>query len=189
VDLTYSDPRYHLVSRQEVTEEWVPGLFDVDRDHWPQSPMFIMWPSRLRRLHASILDASDNLTDGLKTILDQPEGSLQEVLGLTGMSRLGLNLIDHVEIHHRTEDKHILPKFLVRFPNLRPAISLIDNDHLYLDKVMMEAVDLFKKIGREGAQKTDVAAALGAAETLDYLLQRHTHDEENILIPAVLSEA
>ena len=146
-----------------------------------------MWPSRLQRLHASILDASDNLVDGLQKTLDQPERSLQEVLGLTGMRKLGLDLVEHVQIHHRTEDKHILPRFLGRFPDLRRAISLIENDHHFLDNAMDVAEITFDALAQPGVQKNHVASALASANSLDRLLKRHTHDEENILIPAALS--
>ncbi len=187
LELNYSDPRYHLTTRKEITEQSFSGLFRVDREGWPLVPEFIMWPSRLQRLHASILDASDNLIDGLQNTLDQPERSLQEVLGLTGMRKLGLDLIEHVEIHHRTEDKHVLPNFLQRFPNLRRAISLIENDHQFLDNAMDVARIVFGALAQPAVDKSHVASALASASSLDRLLKRHTHDEENILIPATMS--
>ncbi|CUH52073.1 hemerythrin domain-containing protein [Shimia marina] len=183
----YNARQYHVATRDMVSTELLQGIFPADRATWDDDPQFLGWPAHLQRLHAAISEASARLVGGLEAVLDEPEGSVQEVMGLSGMNRLGLDLVGHVHAHHSFEDSNVLPGFLDRFPQLVQAIDLLENDHSYLDQALDQSELVFARLNGEGTSKVAVAEALKQAEALKKILHRHTYDEEDILIPAVLS--
>ena len=183
----YTARQYHVATRDMVSADMLQGIFPADRASWDDAPQFLGWPAHLQRLHATISEASARLVGGLETVLNEPEGSVQEVMGLTGMNRLGIDLVAHVHAHHSFEDSNVLPGFLDRFPQLVQAIDLLENDHSYLDPALDQSEMVFARLNGEGTVKETVAQALKQAEVLNKILHRHTYDEEDILIPAVLS--
>ncbi len=182
----YNALEYNVATRNGVSPSLLAGMFPADRKAWDNDPQFLGWPAHLQRLHAAISEGSARLVGGLEAILDEPEGSVQEMMGLTGMNRLGLDLVSHVHGHHSFEDANVLPGFLGRFPQLAVAIDLLETDHEFLDQALDQSEGAFVALRNEGASKTDVARALEQAKVLNKIINRHTYDEEDILIPAVL---
>lgn len=182
----YNALDYHVTTRDQVNASLLEGMFPADRKVWNKDPQFMAWPAHLQRLHATITEANTRLISGLETILDEPEGSMQEVMGLTGMNRLGIDLIEHVHGHHRFEDANVLPGFLGRFPQLSQAIDLLEKDHVFLDQALDQSEPIFANLNGNGTSKTAINKALEQAKVLNKILYRHTYDEEDILIPAVL---
>lgn len=183
----YNAPQYHVTSRDKITPELFAGIFPADRSTWDNDPQFLGWPAHLQRLHASLSEGSARLIAGLEVVLDEPEGSAQELMGLTGMNRLANDLVAHVHGHHRFEDHNVLPGFLGRFPQLAGAIDLLEKDHHFLDTSLDQAEHVFAKLQTSGTTKTQINEALVQAKVLGKILNRHTYDEEDILIPAVLN--
>ncbi len=182
----YGAPQYHVTTRDKIGPDLLQGIFPADRSSWGDDPKFLGWPAHLQRLHMTIADASARLVDGLETVLEESEGSVQEVMGLTGMNSLGLDLISHVHGHHGFEDANVLPGFLERFPQLSQAIDLLENDHIFLDLTLDQSELVFSKLNGKATSKKDIGNALEQAKMLNKILLRHTYDEEDILIPAVL---
>ena len=118
--------------------------------------------------------------------LDEPDGSAQELLGLTGMNPLGLDLVVHVHGHHAFEDSDVLAGFLGRFPQLSMAIALLEEDHQVLDQALEQSEQVFFQLRGEGATNLQIGKSLEQAKALAKILKRHTYDEEDIPIPAVL---
>jgi hypothetical protein len=183
----YNAPRYHVTSRGKVTPDLFAGIFPADRTTWDNDPQFLGWPAHLQRLHAALFEGSARLISGLEVVLDEPEGSVQELMGLTGMNRLANDLVAHVHSHHRFEDANVLPGFLGRFPQLSGAIDLLEKDHDFLDRSLDKAEHSFDRLQGTGTTKAQVNEALEHAQSLGEILNRHTYDEEDILIPAVLN--
>ncbi|MCT4555519.1 MAG: hemerythrin domain-containing protein [Pelagimonas sp.] len=186
-DFDYDAQDYNLATRSGVSPALLAGMFPADRKAWDNDPRFLGWPAHLQRLHAAISEGSARLVGGLETVLDEPEGSVQEVMGLMGMNRLGLDLVAHVHGHHAFEDTDVLPGFLGRFPQLASAIDLLENDHQFLDQALDQSQSAFAALRNDGVAKTEVAQALEQAQRLNKIINRHTYDEEDILIPAVLN--
>lgn len=182
----YSAPQFHVASRHGVSPDLLPGMFTSDRKAWGNDPHFLGWPAHLQRLHAAITEASARLIAGLQVALDEPEGSAQELMGLTGMNRLGHDLVAHVRVHHAFEDSNVLPGFLSRFPSLSVAVDLLENDHEFLDQALDQSAAPFGALRGEGTTKMQIGKALEQAKAVEKILHRHTYDEEDILIPAVL---
>lgn len=182
----YNAQQFHIASRGNISTDLLPGIFPADRANWDREPHFLGWPAHLQRLHATITEASDRLIAGLEATLDEPDSSAQELMGLTGMNRLGRDLVAHVHGHHAFEDHNVLPGFLSRFPQLSTAIDLLENDHQVLDRALDHAEEVFSILQGQKTSKSQIGKAQQQAKLLDKILNRHTYDEEDILIPAVL---
>lgn len=182
----YNAPEYHIASRSRIGPDLLHGVFPADRLAWDNDSRFLGWPAHLQRLHAAISEASARLIGGLEVALGEPEGSAQELMGLTGMNRLGLDLVSHVHGHHIFEDSNVLPGFLGRFPQLASAIDLLENDHQVLDQALGQSEQVFARLRGGEISKSQIGKALEQAKVLNKILNRHTYDEEDILIPAML---
>ena len=132
-------------------------------------------------------EASARLVAGLEIVLNEPEGSAQELMGFVGMNKLGLDLVDRIHHHHAYEDYSVLPRFLNLFPPLAGAIDLLEHDHEYLHRVLEKTRVTFAAIRPETSSKMDIDRALKDAAELKRILAQHTYDEEDILIPTLLS--
>jgi len=182
----YEEPKFHVATRSKITARLLPGTFVADRKAWESDPHFLGWPTHLQRLHGAISAASARLVSGLEATLDEPEGSAQERKYLTNMARVGQDLVAHVRGHHGFEDGHVLPGFLAQFPELSVAIDLLEKDHRVLDSALDQTEQLLPSLRREGIDRRSVGRVLVQAKVLGKILSRHTYDEEDILIPAVL---
>ena len=184
--MDYQKPRFHLSLRDGVSPDILPGMLPADRAAWNETPAFLGLPDELQRVHAAMTEASTRLVNGLEVLLDEPEGSLQELMGLTGMNHLGVELVDRVGHHHAYEDSSVLPQFLSMFPEMEMVVELLERDHDFLDKVLARSRDLFLALEPEVSAKPNVNIALRSAKELQQVLHRHTYDEEDLLIPALL---
>lgn len=127
--MDYLNPKLHLLIRAHVSPETMPGMRPAHRSEWTDVPLFLGWPAQFQRVHATMTEASTRLVNGLEVLLDEPEGSAQELLGLSGMNHLGMELVDRVSHHHAYEDRTVLPRFLALFPELTTTVDLLENDH------------------------------------------------------------
>jgi len=182
----YAEPQFHVATRSKITPRLLPGSFVADREAWDRDPNFFGWPAHLQRLHGAISAASVRLVSGLEAALDESEGSDQERMYLTEMARLGENLVAHVRGHHGFEDGHVLPGFLARFPELSAAIALLEKDHRVLDSALDHTEQLLPQLRVVGIDRRRIGQVLDQSKVLGKILNRHTYDEEDILIPAVL---
>ena len=173
--MDYQKPRFHLSLRDGVSPDILPGMLPADRAAWNETPAFLGRPAALQRVHAAMPEASTRVVNGLEVLLDEPEGSLQELMGITGMNHLGVELVDRVEHHHAYEDRSVLPQFLSMFPEMEMAVELLERDHDFLDNVLTRSRELFLALEPEVS-----------AKELQQVLHRHTYDEEDLLIPALL---
>ncbi|MEM1053694.1 MAG: hemerythrin domain-containing protein [Pseudomonadota bacterium] len=169
-----------------MSPDTLPGMLPADRNAWNDTPAFLGWPAELQRVHAAMTEASTRLVNGLEVLLDEPEGSVQELMGLTGMNQLGLELVDRVTHHHAYEDRAVLPQFLSMFPEMGVAVELLERDHDFLDTVLTMSRELFLALQPQVSSKSNVSIALRSAKELQQILHRHTYDEEDLLIPALL---
>ena len=103
------------------------------------------------------------------------------------MNHLGLELVDRVAHHHSYEDGTVLPQFLSLFPEIEAAVDLLENDHHVLDDALNASRELFLNLTPEHSSKTTIAKAHAQARELSRILNRHTYDEEDLLIPPLLN--
>lgn len=184
--MNYINPRVHLLSRKQVSPETVPGMLPASRREWSDKPFFLGWPAQFQRVHATMTEASARLVTGLEVLLDEPESSAQELLGLKGMNHLGIELVDRISHHHAYEDNTVLPRFLSLFPDLGIAVDLLENDHDVLEGALNTSRQMFQALRPKNSNKAAIDAALNQAAELKRILHRHTYDEEDLLIPPML---
>lgn len=186
VSYDYAAPQHHISTREVISAELLQGAFPANRATWDDFPRFSSWPTDLQQSHAVISEAGNRLIFGLEKLLDEPEGSIPELIGLKGMNRLGSSLIAQLNAHQSFEDSDVLPGFLDRFPHLATVIDLLEKDHAYVEIALNRADAAFAKLHAQGTSKMTVDQALEQAQLLTQIVRRHTHDEEDILIPPVL---
>lgn len=184
--MDYDNPKFHLLTRENLSPEIMLGMLPADRNEWNDTPVFLGWPAQFQRVHATMTEASTRLMSGLEVLLDEPEGSAQELLGLTGMNHLGIELVDRVSHHHAYEDNTMLPRFLALFPDLATTVELLENDHDVLDNVLVQSRRSLESLRPKDSNKLAIDAALKQAVELKRILHRHTYDEEDLLIPPML---
>lgn len=184
--MEYTDPRFHLMTRKGVSPDLVLGMLPANREDWNATPKFLGWPAQFQRVHATMTEASTRLVKGLEVVLNEPEGSAQELLGLTGMTHLGVELTDRVSHHHTYEDETVLPRFLTLFPHLTTTVDLLEKDHHVLDDMLVQSRQVFSSLHPKHSKKSDIEIALRQATNLRSVLHRHTYDEEDLLIPPML---
>lgn len=103
------------------------------------------------------------------------------------MNHLGLELVDRVAHHHSYEDSTVLPQFLSLFPEMEAAVDLLENDHHVLDDALNASREVFLNLIPEHSSKAMIAKALAQAKELNRILNRHTYDEEDYLMPPLLN--
>lgn len=185
--MAYDRPALDLRRREGVSPDLIPGMRPAQRAAWNETPQFLGWPAQFQRVHATMTEASTRLVKGLEALLDEPEGSAQDLLGLTGMHHLGVELVARVSHHHAYEDSTVLPRILAQCPDLSEGVTLLENDHEVLDASLQSARRSFEALDPRESRKTAIDQALQEARTLHRILFRHTYDEEDLLIPAVLA--
>jgi hypothetical protein len=186
VSYDYAAPQHHISTREVISADLLQGAFPANRATWDDFPRFAGWPAHLQRSHAAISEAGSRLTVGLEALLDEPEGSIPELIGMKGMNRLGASLIAQLNTHQSFEDRGVLPGFLKRFPHLATVIDLLEKDHAYVEIALNRAETAFANLRPQGTSKMAVDQALEQAQLLMQILRRHAYDEEDILIPPVL---
>lgn len=181
-------PEFHLTTRENVSPDLILGMLPANRAEWNETPMFLGWPAQFQRVHFTMTEASARLVNGLEALLDEPEGSAQELLGLTGMNHLGVELVDRISHHHAYEDETVLPRILALFPHLTTAVDLLENDHKVLENALGQSRQVFAMLRPNESKKSAIEIALEKATELNRILHRHTYDEEDLLIPPMLDK-
>ena len=184
--MDYGDPKFHLLTRINVSPETLLGMRPARRSEWAETPLFLGWHAQFQRVHATMTEASARLVNDLEVLLDESEGSVQDLLGISGMNHLGMELIDRVSHHHAYEDETVLPRFLSLFPEKTTSVDLLENDHDVLEGVLTKSRKTFQALRPDASSKEAIDAALKQATELERILHRHTHDEEDLLIPSML---
>jgi hypothetical protein len=190
----YVHEKDHVELRTGLSPVLRKTIFDIPRETWQENPRFRGEPEFWTQIHKDLLSGSATLAAWSEQFLDNEHHARRAEMARQ-ISGLGNQLVHHAHAHHHIEDHHFFPVFMRIFPQLEPALELLDSDHKVLGEVLD---DLEKAIGNfpvapEGNEQQHRDAWLNAAELLlpaakrlDRLFVRHINDEEEICIPTML---
>jgi len=173
-----------------------PGLPDalrvlvdaLPRDAWPGDPRFgalvRFWLDR----HLAFRDIIATLQRDAERLLDR---HLDAAAYGTRLRRLGGHFVQDLHGHHMIEDEHYFPALAALEPRIAAGFTILDADHHALDA----RIDGFVKGANGILQRLDDPVALASRTgrfrddlaALDRLLNRHLVDEEDLIVPIILT--
>ncbi|WP_425092652.1 hemerythrin domain-containing protein [Tropicimonas sp. S265A] len=150
------------------------------RAAWPQHPNFNdlvrFWLSRhliFRRLLAQIEADTQNYMDG-QTGFEEYAPRLSELAG---------TLLNELHAHHQIEDHQYFPRLARLDARITRGFEVLDADHHAMDGLLHSAADAANTTlrTREAGPLLDEMTRFGR------LLDRHLVDEEDLIVPVILS--
>lgn len=125
------------------------------------------------------------MTDDTQSFLDGGSDSRRYQAGL---ARFGSLFVGQLHEHHNVEDHHYFPRLMALEPRLQAGFDLLDADHHALDAHLEAFVaDANGVLNAKTPRKTGVDAFLQTLERSERLLNRHLTDEEELIVPIILT--
>ena len=178
-----------LATRQGLPDALRVLVKELPRAGWESHPNFDgltrFWLDR----HLMFRDLLSRLRTGAEARLD---GRIEPAKYAHETQRYAGFLLNELHGHHRIEDHHYFPRLAALDPRIAHGFELLDADHHALDGHLhglaevtnaylggFEAADAVTRAG-------DLHGALGRFETF---LDRHLIDEEELVVPVILTYA
>ncbi|MDJ0993110.1 MAG: hemerythrin domain-containing protein [Dinoroseobacter sp.] len=99
------------------------------------------------------------------------------------LSQLAGTLLNELHIHHHVEDDQYFPKLAGIDARITRGFELLDADHHAMDGVIHRAADA----ANAALRSRDGGPFLDELGTFGRLLDRHLVDEEELVVPVILS--
>ncbi|NQZ26639.1 MAG: hemerythrin domain-containing protein [Colwellia sp.] len=168
-------------------------LLPLERDQWSQHARYGGKASFFIQYHGDLLATAAYLKQSLQVLLD----SSQLVFNwqhLKDPLSAAQYLVDRAHNHHRIEDQVYFPQFRKIMPQLSKGIDLLDKDHqsldLALDDLSTRVMSMVMTLNQgDVIDKQQVKVLTDNILYLQRILQRHLHDEEEVIIPIFLLSA
>lgn len=161
----------------------------LPRSGWESHPNFDALTRFWLDRHLMFRDVLGRLRSGSELYLDRkvdPRRHAAETARYAGF------LLNELHGHHGIEDHHYFPALVGLDARLVRGFELLDSDHQALDghiHAMAETTNAFlQRLGQ--AEERDRGAALSAAlARFESFLDRHLTDEEDLVVPVILTYA
>lgn len=159
------------------------------RDGWPERAALGDWTQFWLERHDIFRALDAALRDGCRQLLDHAVDA--ERFRQWALPRLNMQ-IGHLDLHHKVEEFHIFPAFATVEPSLNRGYALLEADHTVihpcLPKLDAAGAALARcDVGDDAAARDATATLLAALDELSPQLARHLADEEDLLLPVVLT--
>ncbi len=162
-------------------------LEELPREAWARHPQFHGLVSFWLDRHLMFRKLTDHMATETQAMLDKqrdPIGFAQ------GVARYGGMFVEQLHGHHQIEDQHYFPILAQRDARIIKGFDLLDADHHALDGHIARFVEGANGAIR-GAQGKDPRKAAegfraGLAD-MQRLLDRHLVDEEELIVPVILT--
>ncbi|KGJ88191.1 hemerythrin domain-containing protein [Colwellia psychrerythraea] len=188
-----ADQTWQVEQRKGLPAAIKYQLLPLEREQWSKHSRYAGKASFFIQYHGDLLATAAYLKHSLHTLLD----SSQTVLNwqqLKGPLSAAQNLVAKAHNHHRIEDHVYFPQFRQIMPQLSKGIDLLDKDHksldLALDALSTMVMNMVMTLNQGNViNKQQVNMLQDHALHLQRILQRHLHDEEEVIIPIFLLSA
>lgn len=123
---------------------------------------------------------------------DRIDGTLPRERHLHETQRYAGFLLNQLHGHHQIEDQHYFPQLAGLDARLARGFTLLDADHGALDghiHGMAETVNAYLRAEEGDAERNSLGALQGALAAFEGFLNRHLTDEEDLIVPVILTYA
>ena len=138
--------------------------------------------------HAMFREFGASLNEGIARFRENGEAPPAFAQWLAPRIRFFLG---QLEGHHQIEDQHYFPQFKAAEARLSRGFDILDNDHHIIHEAIEAnaevAGDFFARLGDPEAARRAADRYAEENERLVRLLQRHLDDEEDLIVPMILS--
>lgn len=168
---------------------WIASLKHHPKHLWGVNAnlggVILFWLNKHRSLKETL--------GAINTLLGKAaERQFDLIENLPDLHQLLLGFGQEFELHHHAEDHHYFPLYARAAPELIKGFDLLENDHQLLHEALLDtftcAREIFHRAHRDHRVHRDLIVAMGASSgRLHKYLIRHLDDEEDVVVPFVLS--
>lgn len=185
----YDGPAFNVLERSGLDASLRVDLGDLPRDSWPSHANYAGMAEHWQQIHRAMLGDIGGLSRALASIADGKVMAAQ-MPELTGQIReVARHATEHAHFHHRIEDQQVFPGFVRARPALARPLALLDADHLVLDASIRAFEQALQAFPQEDAPASAFDRLARTSAEVDRIMRRHIADEEEIVIPTVLTTA
>jgi len=181
----YQQLMHHVAMRDGLPKAIRPTLLEEAEQDWRAHPRFAGKAGFFMNIHRQLLDGADWLSQTLEGVMDTPDGDVQDQMSAQGLQPRTAHLLRFAHGHHEIEDHGYFPQFLQLYPNLEPAMGLLDGDHQVLDAALNGVETGLTKVFAS-PNRDSTAALYRHAAALKKIMHRHITDEEEVIVPIFL---
>ena len=176
----YAAAEHDVRTRVGLAPEVRAPLIELPRADWSDQPGYAGFPAHFLGIHAELRGVADRLVALLQGVADEPPAARVERWRSTRTGELALGLARAAHHHHDLEEANLFPWLAASHPTFERAMRLLDGDRRVLEET------LARLESSAAVPSAEPGAALGAAQDLAKVLERHLSDEEEIAVPALL---
>lgn len=173
-------PDLSLAARAGLPETLRALLADHPREGWAAHPEFGPLTRFWLDKHQSFRTLSARLVADARARVD---GTLDPQEHAVRLSRLGSHLLSDLHGHHSIEDHHYFPRLAQLHPPLERGFALLDADH----HALHEELEAYARDANALLKGGEAGPFAETAARLDAFLDRHLWDEEEVVVPILLS--
>jgi len=173
----------------DLPSEMIALLKDYPKDAWSNNinlgPVTLFW----LRKHKMFRDLGADLN---RTLAQSAAGKVDLYRNLTPVQHKFQKFFGELHLHHHVEDDHYFPIYLGAAPEMSKGLDLLENDHNFLhvelERTIKATRKMFAVTQKPVQTRHDATSELADAfSSLNRFLKRHLNDEEDIIVPLVLS--
>lgn len=174
------------------TRDGWPAAFllrDLPREGWPDHPGFARSTRNWMGAHLGFRRLSSFVTATLEEYLDRARDPAEAAADLGWAGDI---LVRNLHGHHTWEDRSFFPELREADPRFDAGLETLEADHLALDETLdtltRQANRVIKLVQLDKTQARAEAGGLhDTATRLERFLDRHLTDEEDLIVPIVLT--
>lgn len=184
MEITQKDLTHHVGMRDGLPLAIRPTLLEEAAQDWKAHPRFAGKARFFMNIHRQLLDGADWLAAASQKLLDVAEGDLIDQIAASQIDPKTRHLLNFAHGHHEIEDHGYFPQFIQLYPDLEPAMTLLDGDHQILDKTLNGVETSINELRHPN--RDAIAKLHRNASALKKIMHRHITDEEEVIIPIFL---
>lgn len=172
-----------------LPKAWIASLSQHPKDVWAESVdlggVTRFWLNKHRTLRESLR--------AIEALLgNATDGKLDLIENLTHFHGLLFGFGQDFELHHHAEDHHYFPLYVQAAPDLTKGFVLLEADHQFLHQALVQIFSDARRIFQcalndHEIPRDQLIAMKSSSGRLHKFLTRHLDDEEDVIVPFVLS--
>ena len=177
-----------LANRDGLPEPLRVLYRDYPREAWEAHPEFgglvRFWLER----HMMFRKLMAMLQEDTQSVLDR---RMDPAAYAPRLARFGGMLVNQLHGHHQIEDVHYFPVLAGLDRRIATGFDILDKDHQALDGIIerftVAANGVLQAAGSDAAAREKSAGFLTELGSFERMLNRHLNDEEELVVPVILS--